>query len=525
MKIQLYLGEYNLMNLIDMRTVFFITIIVTSMFTLFLAISWKENRSRYKGINFWVADFSLQTIGELLVSLRGFIPDLFSIVIANTLIISASVFGYVGLEYYLNNKTGNKFNIGMIIAFTCIISYFTFIDPDLAVRSLLIGSFWLINNIRSLYLMLYRAKRSTLEFTKPLIYSYILFASLSSARIIDFIVNRNTSNEYFQSGLFERVNLFFILIVATSLTYSIILSLNKRLVGERNKQEKKHSKIFNSSSNAIAITTVKEGKLIEVNKGFKDILGYEDKEVIDNTTEALKIWSQKGEREKFVNEINNSGKVKNLEIKFLNKMGQIIIASINAEIIDISGEKVILSIINDITERKAMEDKIVEISNRDPLTNVYNRRYIYSKLESVLKDFKFGGNGISVSILDIDNFKTINDEYGHPAGDMVLIELTETISGMIRSDDFLGRYGGEEFIIISFKSDKKETAKMLDRILKIIRNAKILYENREIKYTFSAGISDTFEFTKKSLNIEMIINKADSRLYQAKNNGRNQINF
>lgn len=515
------------MNLVDMRTVFFIIIIVTGMFTLFLAISWRQNRSRYEGINFWVGDFFFQTLGELFVSLRGFIPDLFSILISNILIIFGSILGYIGIEYYLNKKTGHKFNIAMIICFTFLFSYFTFIKPNLAVRSLLMGIFWLINNIRSLYLMLHRAEKSTLSFTKPLIYSYVLFTCLSSVRIIEFLISRNTNtnSEYFQSGLFERLVLFFILVVVITLTYGIILSLNKRLVVEVKKQEKKYSKIFNSSSNAIMITSLKEGKLLEVNNGFIDMLGYDADDLIGHTTQELKMWPQKEDRAKFINDISNSGKVRNLEVNFLKKTGDIITGVISSDIININGEEVILSIINDITERKAMEQRMVEMSNRDPLTNVYNRRYIFSKLETIFKDHKTETEGFSISIIDIDHFKRVNDEYGHQGGDVVLIEFTKTINKMIRSDDFLGRYGGEEFIIVSLESDKEETAKMIETILEVIRDSKVIYDNREIRYTFSCGISDTFEFGKLSFDIETIINQADSRLYEAKNNGRNQIKY
>ena len=508
-----------------MRTVFFILMIMSAMFTLFLTIAWKQNASRYEGINFWVGDFFFQTLGEVLISLRDFIPDLLSIVLSNTFIIFGSILGYVGLEHYLNKKSGHKFNLVMILSFASVIGYFTLIEPDFGVRTLLIGAFWLVNNIRSLYLMLYRAERSTLSFTKPLIYSYSLFACLSSMRVIAFFTSRNASRDYFQSGSFEKLMLFLILIVVITLTYSIILSLNKRLVGEVKKQEEKYSKIFNSPSNAIMISSLQEGKLIEVNKGFKDMLGYDDAELIGVTTQALKIWPHKGDRHKFINEINSSGKVRHLEVKVLKKTGEMITGVISADILKIDGEKVILSIISDITQRKAMEERILDMSNRDPLTNVYNRRYIFSKLELMLKDYKTGAKGFAVAIIDIDYFKNVNDDYGHQAGDLVLIELTKSINKIIGRDDFLGRYGGEEFIIVSFDLNKRKMAKMIEGILEVIRASKVVYANRDIKYTFSGGVSDAFEFPKEDLEIELIINQADARLYEAKEQGRNQIKY
>ena len=105
-----------------MRTVFFITFSVTLLCTLFLTVLWKQNRSKYKGLNYWAADFFFQMIGEVLVSFRGFIPDLFSILISNICITFASILGYKGLEYFLDKKTGNQFNIFMMVGFTSIFS-------------------------------------------------------------------------------------------------------------------------------------------------------------------------------------------------------------------------------------------------------------------------------------------------------------------------------------------------------------------------------------------------------------------
>ena len=352
------------MNLIDMRTVFFITFSVTLLCTVFSTFLWKQNRSRYKGINYWAGDFFFQMIGEVLVSFRGFIPDLFSILISNIFITFASILGYKGFEHYLDKKTGNQFNILMMVGFTSIFSYFTFIKPDLAFRSFLIGLFWMINAIRSLHLMLFRAEKSTLSFTKPLIYAYGLFLGLSSAKVINFFVSRNTSTEYFQSGIFERVILFCILITVITITYSILLSINKRLLMDVKMQEKKYSKIFNSSSSITMLTSLKEGKILEVNDGFRETFGYQDEDIIGKPIEKLNICFEEDACNKLINDINDLAKVKLLEMNFQKKSGEIVTGLISSEIININGENMILSIINDITENKKMENSLRKSEER-----------------------------------------------------------------------------------------------------------------------------------------------------------------
>lgn len=117
-----------------------------------------------------------------------------------------------------------------------------------------------------------------------------------------------------------------------------------------------------------------------------------------------------------------------------------------------------------------MENIIKESSIRDPLTNIYNRRHIYERLEKEIEKFKRDKIPFSISILDIDFFKYINDTYGHLAGDYILKQFTTILSENIRVYDLLGRYGGEEFIIITFNSLKKDTAGRIEGILKKVRS-------------------------------------------------------
>ncbi len=180
---------------------------------------------------------------------------------------------------------------------------------------------------------------------------------------------------------------------------------------------------------------------------------------------------------------------------------------------------------SDINKKKEFEKRINEISIRDPLTNIYNRRFIYEQLEKDLERYKRNNMLCSVAILDIDYFKGINDRFGHLAGDYILKEFTLLISENLRDYDLLGRYGGEEFIIIMYDSNRRDSATIIERILDITREKKFHYNGNEISFTFSAGIADISEFTQTDLTNEKIISLADQRLYAAKQSGRNKIIF
>ncbi len=178
---------------------------------------------------------------------------------------------------------------------------------------------------------------------------------------------------------------------------------------------------------------------------------------------------------------------------------------------------------SDITKKKEFEFRINELSIRDPLTNIYNRRYIYERLEQDLKRFQRHNSVFALAILDIDRFKDINDRHGHLAGDHIIKEFTGLIQENLREYDLLGRYGGEEFVIIMYDSDKLEAALIIERILEKVREQAFYYQDSKIRFTFSAGVCDSGEFDSESITNEKMISLADKRLYYAKQLGRDRI--
>lgn len=177
----------------------------------------------------------------------------------------------------------------------------------------------------------------------------------------------------------------------------------------------------------------------------------------------------------------------------------------------------------DITERKAFERKIIEVSIRDPLTNIYNRRHIFSRLNEIKAKYERDKIDFSIAILDIDYFKKVNDNFGHLAGDFVLQEFTKILGKNIRPFDLLGRFGGEEFIIIMLNCKKDTASLRIEDILKIIRSTNFIYKNQRINFTFSAGISDSSDREFENLSLDRLIDNADKKLYLAKKLGRNRI--
>ncbi len=155
----------------------------------------------------------------------------------------------------------------------------------------------------------------------------------------------------------------------------------------------------------------------------------------------------------------------------------------------------------------------------DPLTNISNRRDLFSKASEKFKLFKRYKRPLSVIMLDIDNFKSINDTYGHKIGDKAIVSCVNSCLSCLRETDILGRIGGEEFAIILPESDENQTLGIAERIRKQVPKSEVLL-GYNISMTVSMG---TYTLTDNIDSIVDAIDIADKALYQAKVNGRNRV--
>lgn len=173
-------------------------------------------------------------------------------------------------------------------------------------------------------------------------------------------------------------------------------------------------------------------------------------------------------------------------------------------------------------ELRAVMEKLEEVSITDDLTQIYNHRYLISRLHYEFERAKRYGVIISLIMLDIDHFKVYNDNNGHLAGDDALRRVAQLIHGAIRETDIVGRYGGEEFAVILLHADMIQMAEVAERIRRTIEEAP--FPNEEVqpmgKITVSIGGSC---LSGGMMTIEDLIKSADEALYRAKGNGRNQV--
>jgi len=178
-----------------------------------------------------------------------------------------------------------------------------------------------------------------------------------------------------------------------------------------------------------------------------------------------------------------------------------------------------------ITLRKKvqmLEEKLQEAKKEaktDALTNMLNKKALEDALKKQEEYFRRFRRTYSVVFFDIDHFKNVNDTYGHEAGDVILKSVGLILNRYSREIDIVGRFGGEEFIVILPETKKEGAFIFANKVRQIIEKTKFMYKKTRIKITISAGVAERIE----AKSMEETINLADKRLYKAKNGGRNRV--
>jgi two-component system, cell cycle response regulator len=162
-----------------------------------------------------------------------------------------------------------------------------------------------------------------------------------------------------------------------------------------------------------------------------------------------------------------------------------------------------------------------ESASRDGLTRIYNKRYFLDQLNAELRYSRRHDVPLSLLMLDLDHFKLINDNYGHPAGDQVLIALANVVSSIVRAEDIFARYGGEEFVVLSRNTDLDAALVIAERIRENVASQAFQFGDDRVTITVSIGIA-SLASVEAQLADELIA-AADRALYQAKHEGRNRV--
>ncbi len=278
-------------------------------------------------------------------------------------------------------------------------------------------------------------------------------------------------------------------------------------------------------SPVLTVITDPDGVIEYVSPIVEKITGYTAKEVIGNTPRLFKsgrtdnsvyesLWQAIKNKQSWKGEIENRRKDGRCYWEHISIAPVI---NDNNELIAFVGSS------TDITERKHLERKLQELASTDPLTGIFNRRHFLAEIETHLEYSRRYKSSLSLLIIDIDNFKSINDEGGHALGDAVIKQFTLVCEQTIRNVDLLGRLGGDEFAILMPETDGDKALILAERLKDQISQFELQYEAHTLHITVSIGLSTFLDDSIQNDTVESLMARADEGLYEAKRGGRNLI--
>ena len=506
----------------DMKTLVLCNFMINLVNVVVLAVVWRQNKQIFSGLHFILMDMVLQSVGFLLILSRGFLPDLITMVVSNGLLIVGAGCVLIGLEQFFHVKRKHYYLFILMFFYICALIYLSLIRPNLGVREIVISLMIMLVTAQISRLLIWKIDPSYQRVARLPGVVFAFYAVISFSRVVLFIVFPLQTSDFFKSSYLDALFISCYLILSVFITMSLVLMINRRLLEEVQRQKEKYQATFQLAPYAIILTKLVNGEIIEVNDSFEHISGFQKQEVVGHTTIALNIWFRDQDRQYFVDELANGHDVRNFEMHFRNKYGHRLIGLMSASIVIVNGEQCIISTVSDVTDQILLREKLHDLAMHDGLTGVANRILFYDRFEIAAANAQREGKNLAILSMDLDAFKTINDEYGHQIGDMVLIEFSTRITNLLRKIDTYARFGGDEFVILVWDvHEKAEVVAVVEKIMTSISNP-FLFEEQRVPVSVSIGIA---MFPADGVDIKILLKKADEAMYRVKDEGKSNYSF
>ena len=311
------------------------------------------------------------------------------------------------------------------------------------------------------------------------------------------------------------------------------VTARKQIEKELRASEERFRLMFDRATDGIVILS-DSGTLLAVNDAFAQMHGYTRDEMLSmnlrdlDTPETLPELAARLER-------IFAGESLTFEVTHYHKDGRVLTLEVSSSLIAVGGERMIQAFHRDITERRQTEELVRELAYYDPLTGLANRMLLKDRLTQSMLSGQRSGNYGALMFLDLDNFKPLNDQHGHGAGDLLLVEVAKRLKSCVRQIDTVARFGGDEFVVLldDLNSERAQAQFQADLVAEKIRRAlassyALITESGglgtlqtiEHKCTASIGVA---LFLGMENTIHDVFKWADLAMYRAKDSGRNAV--
>jgi diguanylate cyclase (GGDEF)-like protein/PAS domain S-box-containing protein len=264
-----------------------------------------------------------------------------------------------------------------------------------------------------------------------------------------------------------------------------------------------------------------KGTFLYGNRRCEEIIGYRREELIGKNFLELNLLTEKSlNKAAQLLQANMEGKPTGPdEIELISKEGRLIPVEISTSMVQHMDQGIVLAFVRDITDRKQMEEKIRQMAYHDYLTGLPNRKLFYDRLGIALAQSQRNQKKVGIVMLDLDNFKGVNDTLGHDVGDLLLKAAVDRLSSALRKGDTVARFGGDEFVLIFPDLKGIEDAILVAQKIVDSFHKPFLIDTHQLVVTTSIGIA---VYPNDGIDEDILLRNADIAMYQAKQAGRDR---
>jgi len=399
--------------------------------------------------------------------------------------------------------------------------YFSSVRPILQMRSLTFSVMGLILYSQIAWLLTQRVPASMKNMarrTAKFFFHFILAALIGVTLLIFF---PEKTNDFFKSQFTSILSTLMLFTLSVFLPISLVLTVNRRLNADMEGERIKFDRAFYAAPYGMLLSKLDTGILTEVNKSSEKLFGCGGDTLIGKNMYSLSIWEREPDRSAIKAALERGEKIDSRELIIQKGDRTEISALFSATPIEINGERYCISSFNDISEITEMRQRLHYLATHDVLTGLPNRLLFNERFKSGLGEAARTGKKLAVLIGDINNFKSINDEFGHLEGDRVLTEMGRRLSAALVEGDLVARIGGDEYAVLFCNATSKtELIEREKRVLDACADD-LRVGDRKISITMSIGCA---MFPEHGLDQDMLMRRADSEMYDIKRvGGSNQL--
>lgn len=488
-------------------------------------------RGRHPDLNSWSGALFLQLLGYLLISLRGQVPDLASIVVANAAITGSISLYAVGLYRFRGERVPVAV-VGLPLAFT-VVGFLLLLD-DYRHRVLLGGVIWGLQGLHLLVLLSRERQRQDSRGRQVLVGAVVVFTASMAYRLFAVLSGADTSTSVTDVTPMVVTNYM------ASLTSTVLLAIGSvTMIQERAERtaldsEARYRKLFESAAEGILV--VENGTIRMANPKWGELTGYAVEETVGESFERfVHPGDLAAAREVHAQRVAGCADGRAIVARALTRSGEERWFQVGGVAFDWQGRPATLNFVTDVTEQREAEERIRDLAFHDALTRLPNRRLFLDRLQLALAANARDRGHAAIVFLDLDNFKPLNDLHGHAVGDLLLIEVARRLTANLRGVDTASRFGGDEFVVLisglgqdrafarhqaGVVAEKLRAVLAEPYLLNVLREeGSMIVEHR---CTATAGV---VVFSRDDTDPDALLDRADAAMYAAKQAGRNRVHL